>query len=150
MGTSQSTMSAPKHDDALLTCSYGCRKEPSHFYFCREGRKAAAHLWGQQRVRSIMELTSGCRIIVSTKLSIWLKDILKRPVEVTRACSERDSEYDSEYNSEEDSTDWEDGDTDFIYPSWLSRPSLVFIIRHCAFSQAPHLHTNGNRQSNRS
>ena len=23
-----------KHDDALLTCSCGCRKEPSHFYFC--------------------------------------------------------------------------------------------------------------------
>ena len=48
-----------KHDDALLTCSCGRRKEPSHFYFCREGRKAAAHPWGQQPVADILTKKTG-------------------------------------------------------------------------------------------
>src|SRR5699024_8741070 len=36
-----------KHDDALLTCSCGRRKEPFHFYHCRHGRTAAAHPRGR-------------------------------------------------------------------------------------------------------
>ncbi|ODM15661.1 hypothetical protein SI65_08895 [Aspergillus cristatus] len=48
-----------KHDDALLTCSCGRRKEPSHFYFCRDGRKAAAHPWGQQPVTDILTKKDG-------------------------------------------------------------------------------------------
>ncbi|ODM20210.1 hypothetical protein SI65_03263 [Aspergillus cristatus] len=32
-----------EHDEALLRCSCGHRKEPSHFYYCCDGRKAAAH-----------------------------------------------------------------------------------------------------------
>ena len=48
-----------KHEDALLTCSCGHRKEPSHFYFCREGRKAAAHPWGQQPVADILTKKTG-------------------------------------------------------------------------------------------
>ena len=43
-----------KHDDALLTCSCGRRKEPFHLYSCREGRKAAAHPLGQQPVADIL------------------------------------------------------------------------------------------------
>ena len=42
-----------KHDDALLTCSCRLRKELSHFYSCREGRKATAHPWGQQPVADV-------------------------------------------------------------------------------------------------
>ena len=63
MGTLLSIMSVSsmriKHEDALLTCSCGRRKEPSHFYFCREGRKAAAHPWGQQRVVDILTKKTG-------------------------------------------------------------------------------------------
>ena len=57
-----------KHDDALLTCSCGRRKEPSHFYFCREGRKAIAHPWGRQPVADI--LTTKVRF---TTYANWLE-----------------------------------------------------------------------------
>ncbi|ODM17233.1 hypothetical protein SI65_07632 [Aspergillus cristatus] len=48
-----------KHDDALLTCSCGRRKEPFHFYFCRKGRKAMAHPWGQQPAVDILTKKDG-------------------------------------------------------------------------------------------
>ncbi|ODM14248.1 hypothetical protein SI65_10327 [Aspergillus cristatus] len=48
-----------KHEDAPLTCSCSRRKEPSHFYYCREGRKAAAHPWGQQPVADILTTKGG-------------------------------------------------------------------------------------------
>ena len=57
-----------KHDDALLTCSCGRRKEPSHFYFCREGRKAEAHPWGQQPVSDILTKKTGF-----TAYADWLR-----------------------------------------------------------------------------
>ena len=50
---------AAKHNDALMTCLFGHRKEHSHFYFCREGRKAAAHPWGQQPVTDILTKKTG-------------------------------------------------------------------------------------------
>src|SRR5699024_1479810 len=56
-----------KHDEALLTCSCGRRKEPAHFYFCREGRKAAAHPWGQQPVVDILTKEAGF-----TAYAVWL------------------------------------------------------------------------------
>ena len=48
-----------KHKDALLTCSCGRRKEPSHFYHCREGRKATRHPWGRQTVAEILSTKAG-------------------------------------------------------------------------------------------
>src|SRR5699024_8981466 len=56
-----------KHDEALLTCSCGRRKEPAHFDFCREGRKAAAHPWGQQSVVDILTKEAGF-----TAYAVWL------------------------------------------------------------------------------
>ena len=48
-----------KHENALLTCSCSHRKEPSHFYHCREGRKAARHPWGHQPVTEILSTKAG-------------------------------------------------------------------------------------------
>ncbi|ODM21265.1 hypothetical protein SI65_04318 [Aspergillus cristatus] len=48
-----------KQENALLTCSRGCREEPSHLYYCHKGRQAAAHPWGQQPVADILIKKTG-------------------------------------------------------------------------------------------
>ncbi|ODM20665.1 hypothetical protein SI65_03718 [Aspergillus cristatus] len=60
-----------KHDDALLTCSCGRRKEPSHFYFCREDRKAVAHPWGQQPVADILTKKTGFTAYADLRRGHW-------------------------------------------------------------------------------
>lgn len=50
-----------KHEDAKLECSCGGLKTPHHFYYCRKGRKASQHPWGQRQVDEILRSKSGTR-----------------------------------------------------------------------------------------
>ena len=49
------------HEDAKLECSCGNLKTPHHFYYCRKGRKASPHPWGNQQVDEILRTKSGTR-----------------------------------------------------------------------------------------
>lgn len=57
-----------KHEDALLTCTCGRRKEPTHFYYCRTGRKASAHPWGCLPASEILNSKAG-----ATTFASWLE-----------------------------------------------------------------------------
>jgi len=50
-----------EHEDAKLDCSCGRPKSPHHFYYCRKGRKASQHPWGQRQVDEILRSKSGTR-----------------------------------------------------------------------------------------
>lgn len=47
------------HEDAKLDCSCGARKDPSHFYYCRRGRRAAAHPWAGSQIAEVLRTKEG-------------------------------------------------------------------------------------------
>ena len=48
-----------EHKDAKLECSCGRPKSPHHFFYCRQGRKAAAHPWRHRTVDDILSTKTG-------------------------------------------------------------------------------------------
>lgn len=57
------------HTDTKLECSCGRAKSPHHFFYCRLGRKAAAHPWGQQTADYILSTKAGVGLFKE-----WIKN----------------------------------------------------------------------------
>lgn len=57
------------HEDAKMDCSCGARKDPSHFYYCRRGRRAAAHPWAGSQLAEVLRTKEG-----TAAFSRWLEE----------------------------------------------------------------------------
>jgi hypothetical protein len=51
------------HEDAELHCSCGREKSAEHFYFCRTGRRAMKHAWGQTTLQEVLGTAKGAKAL---------------------------------------------------------------------------------------
>ena len=65
------------HTDASFHCKCGREKAPTHFYSCRQGRKAVGHSWGNLTAVDVIITASGARIFcrLAAEIRFLLRDM---------------------------------------------------------------------------